>query len=35
MQDLSNLVDVKYIKCSCKVGDMNSFIRVKEEDNEQ
>jgi hypothetical protein len=34
VQDLLNLVDVRYIKCSCKVGDMSSFIWVKEEDNE-
>jgi len=35
MQVLLNLMDVRYIKCACKVGDKNSFIWVKEEDNEQ
>jgi hypothetical protein len=28
-------MDVRYIKCACKVGDKSSFIRVKDEDNEQ
>jgi hypothetical protein len=34
MQVLLNLMDVRYIKCACKVGDKSSFIWVKEEDNE-
>ena len=29
VQVLSNLVDVRYIKCSCKVGNQTSFSRKK------
>ena len=29
-----NLVDVRFIKYTCKVGNQTSFTRVKEDDNE-
>jgi hypothetical protein len=35
VQDLLNLVAVRCIKCTCKVGNQTIITRVKEEDNEQ
>jgi len=27
VQVLANLVDVRYIKCSCKIGNLSSYFR--------